>query len=127
MTLVLDWLARQFQMPLGGFTRYLFNARKKGQHTRHVQGVVNLYAALLVAHDSRALQHGKMLGDRRDIGADELGEISYATALFCEFIHDEQASGMRQGLKNVGAKTQLVAVDGINSGVLPLLFGNIAK
>lgn len=65
--------------------------------------VKDLLATAVVDNEAGGAEDGEMIGDGRDIGADEGGEIRDAAFAAGKLVDDEEAAGMAQGLEDIGA------------------------
>jgi hypothetical protein len=87
-------------LAFAGFTHF-FEALEDFFDARRAEPVKNLLAPAFIQDKPRVPQHGKVIGHRRDIAADELGEIGHATFPVGQRVHDEQPAGVPQGFENV--------------------------
>ena len=85
-------------MLFGLLLYHCFDAGHIVQHARDLESVIDLLAPLLVLHNTCLLEHRQMLGDRRDIGVDILGQLADALFTVLELLRHPQPGWMPQGL-----------------------------
>lgn len=93
--------------PGGGAARGA--AVEQGAHFGHAgegEGIVDLAAAALVAHNARLPQEGEVLADGRKPALRAGGEVGHAGFALREALDDPQARGVAQCLENLGPQPQ---------------------
>jgi len=94
---------RTRQLPAALMPRFLPHRRhafKEVHHARRDQTIEDLGPPLLVVHDSRISQLGKVPGDGRHLGSDQGGQFTHTPLPPRQFIQHEQAPRMSQSLEH---------------------------